>query len=465
MATVRKKGRKWYARYVDENGEKREKAAYTDRRESQRLADELEAQAARIRDGLVDARDLALREHGKRPVAAHIGAWVDHLAAKGATAAHVKQAEQQARDLADKAGADRLGELDSGRVQAALKAMKDAGASHWTVSHYRKSLRAFVRWCIASGRLDRDPLAATTAYNPAEDVRRERRTLAVDELRRLIATTRAAPTWRGLTGEARSLIYRTAAGTGLRHAELASLTPDSFDWSARPATIRLRAERAKNRREAVLIVPADLADDLRAHVAPLPREAPVFPMKPTTGTLMLRADLARAGIPFEDESGRRYDFHCLRGQFASELDAAGASLRTTQLLMRHSTPTLTSKYIRPRAVDVESAVASLPSLTPADGREAVAATGTETATPVQQAGRGGLPTVAHYLPTAGDVSRRNASHPDVKTSTDAQGEMDRKSGGIRWLTLAVASSRGISSSDPGGTRTRAACVKGMCPNH
>ena len=91
-----------------------------------------------------------------------------------------------ARRVASEAKIDRLTDLDPGRVQEALKALRDEGLSLETVNRHRTAIRAFSRWCWKDGRTRTDPLAGVTGFNAKEDRRHDRRTLGVDELRRLI---------------------------------------------------------------------------------------------------------------------------------------------------------------------------------------------------------------------------------------------------------------------------------------
>jgi hypothetical protein len=56
-----------------------------------------------------------------------------------------------------------------------------------------------------------------------------------------------------------------------------------------------------------------------------------------------KRDLAKAGIPFEDERGRRADLHALRTTFGTLLSASGVSPHVAMELMRHSNLKLTMK--------------------------------------------------------------------------------------------------------------------------
>jgi Phage integrase family len=207
----------------------------------------------------------------------------------------------------------------------------------------------------------------------------------------------------------------------LRYSEIASIKPESFDWQAPSVTVA--AAYTKNGRNAVMPLPDDLTNDLRLYVKSLTIGSPVFPLPKDKGAELLQADLAVAGIVYQDASGLYFDFHSLRCQTATLADAAGVSLRVVQRLMRHSTLELTGRYTRPRAVDIEAVASMLPSLKPEGSQpESAAATGTDRrfpptfvrrkttslAEPVRQ--RGGRPTHKRCLfpPFSHRTGRRRA---------------------------------------------------------
>ena len=66
-----------------------------------------------------------------------------------------------------------------------------------------------------------------------------------------------------MEGTTRGMLYRFATMTGLRAAELASLTPASFDLVADMPTVTLEAGYSKRRREDVLPLHPDLVTRLR----------------------------------------------------------------------------------------------------------------------------------------------------------------------------------------------------------
>jgi integrase len=164
-----------------------------------------------------------------------------------------------------------------------------------------------------------------TGFNATEDPRRDRRTIALNEVRRLIDTAEHGPEVMGMSGPARSLCYRMAVGTGLRYEEIASVTPESFDWKASSVTVA--AAYTKNGQTATLPLSDDVAADLAAYVAALSPRTPIFPLPSGKGAKMLRRDLKAAGIPYRDASDLVFDFHSLRCEMATLADAAGVSPR------------------------------------------------------------------------------------------------------------------------------------------
>jgi integrase len=481
MASLRKRGRVWYYRYVDAEGVKREEKGCTDKRATEELAREAELQTARRRAGLVDTKAEKYRDHEARPLSEHLDAFEAALLARGGTVKHARLYSERARrvvalargvrlDLIDlpqqstreqrgkahealavSLGDASLSDLSPSRIQGALATLKNAGRSLQTCNHHRSAIRAFARWARDDGRMRDDPLNGVTGYNAKEDRRHDRRTLSVDDLRRLIARAQDGRTYREMSGPARSLCYRLAVATGLRYSEIKSITPASLDLDSPSPTATVAAGYTKNGEPATLPLPSDVAADLAGFVAGMPSEAPVFPL-PEKGADMVKIDLETAGIPYRDGAGLVFDFHALRCQCATLADQAGVSPRIVQKLMRHSTLELTGRYTRPRMFDMESAASALPSLRPTSP-ETAAATGTD-------GGRIKNP-LAHHLPTGRDGTGRELSVAGVETNSDTQPWIDHKP-----LTLSGldASGReltgGVATS---GVRTRTGDLRIMRP--
>ena len=475
MASLRKRGRVWYYRVTDADGVKREVKGCPDRRATEEMARAAESEAARTRAGLIDPNAEARRRQAGRPLAAHIDDWHAHLIAKGGTAKHASLFVERARRLAaivagggleeidpprsapkavrDGAatrkggllGSARLFDLTSARAQAALAVLKDGGRSLATCNHHRSAIRAFSRWAWRDGRTADDALIGLAGYNAKEDRRHDRRTLSVDELRRLIAAAHRGDAYRRMTGPARALCYRLAVATGLRFSEIASITLASFALSGDSPSVTVAAGYTKNGEPATQPFPDDLATDLAPLVAATRPGCPVFPL-PDRGADMLKSDLQSAGIPYRDAAGLVFDFHSLRCQCATLADAAGVSPRVVQRMMRHSTLELTGRYTRPRLSDLAGATNALPTLRPEDpDGEPMAATGTD-GQPI-----GNL--LAHYLPTGADGNGRELSDSDGMTGSLAEPPIEHNSLRMTDLDGLGRGLAGTVASSGGGTRT------------
>jgi integrase len=178
------------------------------------------------------------------------------------------------------------------------------------------------------------------------------------------------------------MLYRLAVESGLRAGELASLTPQSFDLSAACPTVTVQAAYSKRRRQDVLPLRLDTAQQLRDFLKTVAPNEVAFKMPAGRFARIFRADLAAArqkwleeSTPLErqdrersgflcyrDSSGRVADFHALRHSCASLLAAAGVHPKVAQVHMRLSTVELTlGRYTHVLAGQQAAALAALPS--------------------------------------------------------------------------------------------------------
>ncbi|MHB1426585.1 MAG: helix-turn-helix domain-containing protein [Gemmataceae bacterium] len=126
------------------------------------------------------------------------------------------------------------------------------GASIQTTNDYLSALKSFGRWLVKDRRMGENPFEHLSGGNARVDRRHDRRELIADELRQLLAATRASTrTFRGLSGEDRFHLYAVACGSGYRASGLASLTPESFDLDGETPTVTLSARRNKSRVQKV----------------------------------------------------------------------------------------------------------------------------------------------------------------------------------------------------------------------
>jgi integrase len=250
-----------------------------------------------------------------------------------------------------------------------LLARAARGNGTQTANYYLAAFQAFCRWLVADKRMPESPVARLRGGNADLDRRHNRRELAVEELVRVLESTRnSAATFRGLTGWDRFHVYLTACGTGFRAGELASLHPEYFDFSGPVATIRLAARTDKARRKVTQPLPPGVAASLRTYLCDRPAGSPVWPGNwSKLGADMLRIDLAAAGVPYEvpGPDGPLFaDFHSLRHSFITLMARSGISPKEAQRLARHGDIRLTlDRYTHVGLTDLADAVGRLPALT------------------------------------------------------------------------------------------------------
>ncbi len=317
--------------------------------------------AAGIRSPLLD--------QAERPLSEHLAEWLAYLRGGKRRPHDVDTIEGRMGRLVQRAGWQRIGQIDRPNCSAALQAMRKptkAGGlnlSAQTSNHYLSHARQFCGWLVAEGRLQGNPLDDLTPL-PTEGEQRHARRCPDDEEVRLLFEHLGSPSAKvrvRLAGPARALLYSVAMCTGFRAGELRALTVESFDRGAR--TLRIPARKSKRRKKDVIPLPSWLAEQLAGW---LDSGGVLFGHLPADGPgRALEADLAlarklwvasaegveraareksptlRRVVPTLD--GPAYwDFHSLRHYYVTQLASQdGITPATLQTLSRHSDPRLT----------------------------------------------------------------------------------------------------------------------------
>ena len=437
---IRRESNRWYVEIRDAEGRPRRLPAYEDKpaseeygRKVQRLAnlaaaklppdatltrwiEELDPPVMRERlerIGLLDreraavSKPLAEYDKAGKLTGGHLLDFQAALKGKGNCPGHIKTMVKRVRTLFQGCGFRALSDIRADAVVNRLREMREREEKPIgiaTSNGYLAAASAFCTWAVRNRRTSASPLSHLQPMNPRLDVKRKRRALSPDELRRVMEAARTGKTRGGMTGSDRAVLYAVAASTGLRWSELASLTAGSFDLDADPATVTVEAAYSKRRRDDTLPLRQDLAETLRDYLATRLPSARAFDMPKTRmGADMMRVDLkaarmawikeAKGNVPevkrrvksdflkFEDTDGRIADFHSLRHSFCTALAKAGVAPKVAQDLARHSDINLTlSHYSHTLVEDRAEALESLPGLSGPDV-EAIRATGTDDGDP------------------------------------------------------------------------------------
>lgn len=352
---------KWYGTYSDEHGKRRYVALAVDRKLAQQMLAKLERDVERRKAGVSDrfcyAASILLTQH--------LEAYQRELESRNGSPGHVSACIMRCRRIIDGCGLKRISDVTPEVVGRWLKNRRDTNKYFGieTSNAYLTAIKCFCRWLWTSGRSVEHHLIGLHKLNAEVDRRHRRRVLSDAELSHLLETTRLSKfigKKNQTTGHDRYCIYLTAALTGLRAGELRSLLRRDVDLER--STISVMAENTKNGQAAMLPLHPMLASTLREYVETkdLDSKDHLFP-KFWRQADMLKRDLKAAKVPYADADGRVFDFHALRGQFATMLARADVSLKKAQALMRHSTPTLTANiYTKLSSIELADAVSRLP---------------------------------------------------------------------------------------------------------
>jgi len=340
---VRKQTRDWYIFWTDVTHRPRKRRIGRDRRAAESaLARQLEREA-RARAGLP-----ATPDEGGRPLTHLADEYLEVLAARGTSAGYRALVADYLARTCPACGWFTPADIRGDDLVRFLGRRRDAaGNSAATLNSYIRVAKGFARWVF--DRLNAaSPLRGVKPF-PETDRRRSKRILTDAELLSLIdAADRCPPKGRaGFRGPDRAVLYRVAAYTGLRAAELATLTPESFDLLGSPPTVTVEAKDAKGRRREPVPLPAHLAGVLRPWLATKAPNAPVWPGRWAAQRKQVHwfaRDLARAGVAVFDARGQRATFHGLRRSFVVRLIRAGGLIHEVRRMARHKDVATTLNY-------------------------------------------------------------------------------------------------------------------------
>jgi hypothetical protein len=100
MASVfkaKKSATRYTIMYYDEHGKRRKKIGYTDKRESQKYAAQLEETACKIKNGSIDPRELTYQKHHAKPLVEHLVDYERYIVNKGSGEKHAQMTINRAK--------------------------------------------------------------------------------------------------------------------------------------------------------------------------------------------------------------------------------------------------------------------------------------------------------------------------------------------------------------------------------
>jgi integrase len=452
----------WYIQFRDQSQRVRRLAGFTDRGATEELLRKIKRLAAlkMVKDpptpelfawletcpdniasklagwGIIEQRhlprgkpliDLSPRQEDK-PEISHVADFKQSIIDDDATAMHADILAARVRNIVQGCRFAYPSDIEADKVHAFLAECRRSGLpkrvgrpdrkrpnlrgrtmSHQTSNFYLAAFKQFCAWLVKQKRLIASPVAFLDGVNVDVDRRHDRRNLSADELSRILTAATTGKRHHWMDGPARAMLYRVAMETGLRRAELDSLTPRSIDFAPDLPSINVAAKRTKNRKEVDQPIRRELAEELRRFIEAnsIAQDAKLWPRVTKNTANMLKRDLRAAHkawvneagddqaersarersdfLAYVDSSGRFADFHALRHSYISLLTRAGVRPEVAQELARHSDIRLTmqrySHTIRTDGAEALDALPAFPSSFEAirPEWEVLAATGTDDA--------------------------------------------------------------------------------------
>lgn len=404
--------KKWHVAWTDENGRRRVRAAFPDRRMSARLLADLERAVHERRSGMVDP----FEGHRAKALTTHVDAFAAILESRGCTDAHVRTTCRRLRRAFASMGAEKIDGLDSDGAARFVARLRASGKADATCNAWILALRGFGKWLVESGRAPSNPFHLLKRPAGEPDPRRQRLPLTWEQVDELVRSTRP---W----SLNRAVLYLFAALTGLRANECRNVMWTDLQLGGEDPCVTVRSRWAKNRRTAEVPLARVLVDALRelfndtfglGYRVEVPRKL-VFRV-PTRLASWVRSDAVQAGLPTRDGAGRLLDFHSLRVSTGTILARAGVPPAVAQRILRHHDPKLTMKhYTKLALADLTRAVNSI---APVAEKEAGSAPSRKSPQPVVEKDVAPLPRRAIGSVRGLNLDRVGTSKP--ATSTDKE---------------------------------------------
>ena len=359
-----KEDRYYTLEWFDHSGNRQRKSSgTTDKDAAQRLLNQLETEAMKRREGLIDPEQERLATEGRRTIDSHLNDYRAKMLTDDSTTDHVDNSIRLIRDIATVCGFKNIADIKADPVNHHVAELQKRLSAR-TIQARLTAIKGFTRWLTVHQKLTFDPLASIKRPDPRTDRRYRRRMLLPREWTWLRSITLQENVVRlGMIPAERILLYATAIQTGLRQKELRALIRSSLFLEVEKPYIRAKAGSTKNGKDACQYIKLELVSELRAHVATKAPQAPVFTLPVRTKVAaMLKADLAatrkawladakdseerlqRAQEDFlcdVNHDGEHLDFHSLRHTCGAWLALSGAHPKVVQEVMRHCVITLT----------------------------------------------------------------------------------------------------------------------------
>ncbi len=372
----RRKGSKWWRiQWVDARGQIKTKTlkGITSEKIAKAILGKIEHNTALERTGFVDPSEAKVQREGRRAIKEQIDGWQKHIEAADRSDSYAEVMSNLVRRVLKLARVCCLLDIVPGDIKHAIGKMpRERGEGDVSARQKNKALRACKMFCEQmrrDGKLRTNILADVTGWDERTDKRHQHVAFEPELAERVIAAADASKeTVERLTGPQRAMLYRVCAGTGFRKGTCRRLRVRDLKLTSPTPFIKVLATNVKNKVEADQPISHALARQLAKYVKRLGENQRLFPFTANDNTAeMMRHDFASIGVDYDMGDGYFRDFHSWRNTFGTEAGKATGNIKEVQMLMGHSTPVLTARYMRPTLHDVRRVVEALPGATESKG--------------------------------------------------------------------------------------------------
>lgn len=331
--TIRgRKSKVWWFKFQDYTGRWRTRKGGPSKEDTRQHALAVEADHAAVRRGEKPAPSHWSKGH-LRPVDEVVKEYLAWGRERGGRRGHGwPERNARLRDgylqwWAERLGWRVLGDIGRTAVEHEIDTLLTAGThSPKSVALRVEAVKAFAAWATGRGLLPSNPLSGIGRIDTR--AKKPHRPLTAEEIAALMEKAPAH----------RQVWYATALETGYRVGELRALTVRCLDTDA--PCLNLDGAYTKDRKPARQFISVELCRDLAALAAGKPADASLLGIPKRNASTYFRADCDAADIKALTPEGKA-TWHSLRKSFVNAVVAAGADVKTSMTLARHSTADLT----------------------------------------------------------------------------------------------------------------------------
>lgn len=244
--------------------------------------------------------------------------------------------EQSILKLQKDEAIEKISELTDETIIDWKKRMLDSSLSASSINHYLRDVRAFVNYCISKHYI---PFFQFELIKQQEEGIKFLPNTDIEKLLEKPLKTETFPTWRSW------MIVNWVYATGNRESTICEVRLSDVDFSGS----RIYLRHTKSRKLQTIPLSRTLASYLKEYIRYFRKNCPPTAyLFPSIGDTKLTTDGLRRGYAryCKSRGVSNTSLHGIRHTFAQEWINNNGNLYQLQIMLGHSTPTMTQKYLR-----------------------------------------------------------------------------------------------------------------------